>query len=148
MIWLCLVSVSLLSCEPPEILAEYVAVQHVWTGSSSGLVQQLDLTGCQVTRKKVQNANSGCSGDLTLMNGEKMMVSYRLTNPGELMILGVRPPFPETSSGLTQVEFSAVQKAAQQELEGAWAYEVGTGNSPSRLTLRKQGTNQVLELTR
>lgn len=148
MIWLCIVSVSFWSCEPPEILAEYAAVQHVWTGSSSGLIQQLDLTGCQMTRKKVQNANTGCTGDLTLTNGEKMMVSYQLTNPGELMILGVRPPFPQTSSGLTQVEFSAMQKAAQQEFEGAWAYEVGTGNPPSRLTLRKQGANQVLELTR
>gem|GEM_PF-6919413 len=143
MIWLCVVSVSLWSCEPPEILAEYAAVQQVWTGSSSGLIQQLDLTGCQVTRKTVRNTNSGCTGDLILTNGEKMMVSYRLTNPGELMILGVRPPFPENSSGLTQVAFSALQKVAQQELEGAWVYEVREMNGDSKLTLR-QGSRELV----
>lgn len=142
MIWLCIVSVSLWSCEPAEILAEYAAVQQVWSGSSSVLIQQLDLTGCQMTRKTVRNTNSGCTGDLTLTNGEKMILSYRLTNPGELVISTVRPPFPETS-GLTQVVFSAQQKAAQQELEGTWVYEVGEMNGDSRLTLR-QGSRELV----
>lgn len=133
------------SCEPPEILTEYAEVQQVWNVSPSSTIQQINFTGCEVSRKSVRDESRSCIGKLRLTNQEEMWAGFRIIALGELWIQWVTPPPPDTpKKGLSLIVFSPEQKATQEMLEGIWTYELGENT----MTLKKVGTDQTLELIR